>query len=353
MITRFIKKRKEDIGVSPDDLIFRGEANVNEVALNSIEYNPQELIESDIKQTQLNQLNKENHITWLNVDSLHDIDLLEDITSSFDIDQLAMSEVLNVHSRPRLIDYGTGTLISIRMLQVDEEGRIKAENLSLVFTKSILISFQERPGDVFEPIRERLRKGKKRIRESGTDYLLFTLLDIVIDNYLYGISILGSKIEALEESFLLGANKEILNDINQYKKELNYLRKNILPAKEMIISLVKTDSELINDNTVLHLRELQSNISQAIDSTNSYREILSDQINIHHTLTSARLNDIMKFLTVFSVVFIPLTFIAGIYGTNFDNVPELHYQYSYHVMWGVMVAVAALMLLYFKKKDWL
>jgi magnesium transporter len=224
--------------------------------------------------------------------------------------------------------------------------------LSLILTKSVLISFQERKGDVFEPVRERIRKQKKRIRNAGTDYLAFALLDIVIDNYIYIISFLGEKIETLEENLLMDPKKSVIEEINMYKRELNFLRKSIKPAREMILSLSKMESELIDESTDVHFKELQDNINQANDSSDSYREILSDQLNIYHTTISSKLNDIMKFLTIFSVIFIPLTFIAGIYGTNFDVVPELHYEYSYFIMWGVIVTVAIGMLIYFRRRKW-
>jgi magnesium transporter len=152
---------------------------------------------------------------------------------------------------------------------------------------------------------------------------------------------------------LLDPKKTVIDEINSYKRELNFLRKNIKPAKEMILSLSKLETDIINESTDVHLKELQENINQANDSTDSYREILSDQLNIYHTTISSKLNDIIKFLTVFSVIFIPLTFIAGIYGTNFDVIPELHYKYSYFIMWGVIIIVAIVMLIIFRKKKWL
>jgi magnesium transporter len=164
---------------------------------------------------------------------------------------------------------------------------------------------------------------------------------------------LGDKIEGLEESLLLDPKKSVIDDINSYKRELNFLRKNINPAKEMILSLSKMESEFIAETTYVYYKELLENINQATESSDSYREILSDQLNIYHTTISSRLNDIMKFLTVFSVIFIPLTFIAGIYGTNFDVLPELHFKYSYFVMLGVMLVLAIGMLIYFKRKKWL
>jgi magnesium transporter len=174
----------------------------------------------------------------------------------------------------------------------------------------------------------------------------------VIDNYIYIISRLGEKIETLEENILHNPSQEVIDEINNYKRELNFLRKNIKPAREMILSLSKIESEYIDESTDIHLKALLDHINLASESSDSYREILSDQLNIYHTTISSRLNDIIKFLTIFSVIFIPLTFIAGIYGTNFAVLPELHYKYSYFIMLGGMLIIAIGMLLYFKRKKW-
>ncbi|MRT92306.1 magnesium/cobalt transporter CorA [Ancylomarina sp. 16SWW S1-10-2] len=354
-MTRFIKKRKQDIGISPDELIFRGDKKINQVLLRIIDFDANNLNEKSIETVnEINQYKNESTVTWLNIDGLHNLEIIKEISSSFNLDRLVMSEVMNTEARPKITDYDNCTLISLKMLQYDNESEsIIVENLSLILTKSVLITFQEKKGDVFEPIRERIRKNKKRIRNGGTDYLTFSLLDIVIDNYLYVISLLGEKIETLEENLLQNPKHEVINEINSYKHELNYLRKNIKPAKEMIFTLAKMESEYIDDSNHVHFKELQDNISQASESSDSYREILSDQLNIYHTTISSKLNDIMKFLTVFSVIFIPLTFIAGIYGTNFDNVPELHYKYSYFIMWGLFIFIVLGMLLYFRNKKWL
>jgi magnesium transporter len=278
---------------------------------------------------------------------------MKEIARKFNLDHMILADVMNTQARPKVIEHDNCIFISIKMLQQDPEtDLISVENLSLILTKSVLLSFQEKKGDVFEPVRERIRKQKKRIRTSGTDYLAFALLDIVIDNYIYIISLLGEKIETLEDNLLDDPKKAVIEEINVYKKELNFLRKNIKPAKDMILGLSKMESDFIDVGTGIHLKELQDNINQAGESSDSYREILSDQLNIYHTTISSKLNDIMKFLTIFSVIFIPLTFIAGIYGTNFDVVPELHYEYSYFIMWGIMLAVAIGMLIYFRKRKW-
>jgi magnesium transporter len=353
-MTRFIKKNKQHIGLPPDELIFRGQKKIDQVLLRIIDFDSTNLTEDYVKTVkEISEFQHKNTVTWINVDGLHNTSIMEEITSAFNLDTLVMAEVLNTEARPRVIEYDNCTLITIKMLQNDDNSnKTIVENLSLILTKSVLISFQERKGDVFEPVRERIRKQKKRIRNGGTDYLTFALLDIVVDNYLYVISLLGEKIETLEETLLLNPNQKIINEINNYKRELNFLRKSIKPAKEMIFSLAKLDSDYIGESTYVHYKELEDNISQANDASDDYREILSDQLNIYHTTISSKLNDIMKFLTVFSVIFIPLTFIAGIYGTNFEYVPELSYKYSYFIMWGLMIVIAVIMLLFFKNKKW-
>lgn len=353
-MTRFIKKNRSEIGLSPDELIFRGQQKIDQVLLRIIDFDSTHLTEDAVKTVkEVSEFQHKNTVTWINVDGLHNTSIMEEITSAFNFDTLVMAEVLNTDARPRVIEYDNCTLVTVKMLRLDEQsGKTIVENLSLILTKTVLMSFQEQKGDVFEPVRERIRKQKKRIRNGGTDYLIFALLDIVVDNYLFVISILGEKIETLEETLLINPNQNVINEINNYKRELNSLRKSIKPAKEMIFSLAKTDSDFITESTYVHFKELEDNISQANDASDDYREILSDQLNIYHTTISSKLNDIMKFLTVFSVIFIPLTFIAGIYGTNFEYLPELKYKYSYFIMWFVMIVVAVGMLLFFKKKKW-
>ena len=353
-MTRLLMKSKKEIGISPDKLLFRGEQKVDEIILRIIDFDANALNEETINSiSDATKYQEKNSVTWLNIDGLHNTEIMENIATEFNFDHLVLADVMNTQGRSTLKEHDNCIYVSLKMLQQDADTKmVYAENLSLIITESFLISFQEKKGDVFEPVRNRIRKQKKRIRNGGPDYLLFALLDVVIDNYIYIISLLGEKIEMLEESLLLDPKAEIIEEINTYKRELNYIRKNIKPTKEMILSLSKVDSNLIQENTELHFKELQDNINQASDSTDTYRDILSDQLNIYHTTISSKLNDIMKFLTVFSVIFIPLTFIAGIYGTNFDNVPELHYKYSYFIMWGVIITVAISMLIYFKKKKW-
>ena len=353
-MSRYTRKKKEDIGLSPYALIFRGQKKAEHITITAMDFDQEEVREFGIERTEkISALLGKANLSWLNIDGLHDEKRIEEIGALVGVPFHILSDILNPSLRPKVQEFDNGVFITLKMLQFKEEGRtISVENLSLILTQGCLLSFQEQKGDVFNPVRERIRKHKNKIRTSGVDYLAFALLDVVVDNYIYIIGLLGEKIENLEDKMTDEPRKELLDEINDYKKELNLLRKNIKPAREMILSLVKLESEILQEENRFHFRELQDNITEAGELSDSYREILYDQLNIYHTVMSTRLNDIMRTLTIFSVMFIPLTFIVGVYGTNFDYVPELHWQNGYFIMWVVMVGVAIVMFLLFRWKKW-
>lgn len=354
IMSRYISKKKEEIGLSPYALVFRGEKKTEQIVLRAMDFNLEDVTEQEVKSTEeLNVLKKSKNLTWLNVDGLDNVELMENMAKVFNIEHNILSDVMNPDARPKVQELETGIFASIKMLKYNEKSdSLSAENLSLIFFDNLLISFQEQPDLVFEPIRERIRKHKNKIRKSGSDYLAFALLDVVVDNYIYVIGLLGERIENLEDEMTSDPKKELLESINTYKRELNFLRKHIKPAKEMIQNLVKLESEFIHEENYIHFRELHNNINEASELSDSYREILYDQLNIYHSSMSTKLNDIMRILTVFSVIFIPLTFIVGVYGTNFENLPELHWHHGYFIMWGVMILTSISMLWFFKRKKW-
>lgn len=353
-MSRYTRKKKEEIGLSPYALIFRGQKKTERITITAMDFDQEEVREFGIERTEkISALLGKTNLSWLNIDGLHDEKRIEEIGALVGVPFHILSDILNPSLRPKVQEFDNGVFITLKMLQFKDESRtISVENLSLILTQGCLLSFQEQKGDVFNPIRERIRKHKNKIRTSGVDYLAFALLDVVVDNYIYIIGLMGEKIENLEDRMTDEPRKELLDEINDYKKELNFLRKNIKPAREMILSLVKLESELLHDENRFHFKELQDNITEAGELSDSYREILYDQLNIYHTVMSTRLNDIMRTLTIFSVMFIPLTFIVGVYGTNFDYVPELHWHNGYFIMWVVMVVVAFLMFLLFRRKKW-
>jgi magnesium transporter len=351
-MTKSASKRREDIGLSPYEIVFRGEKKTEETSMYVFDFNESYVHDFEIVDFEdLKPLKESKSMTWLDVTGLDDVDLMKQFSELFGIDKNIIADIMNPSIRPKVQEFENGLFITLKMIQIDNQ-RLSIENLSLIVMNNFLISFQEDDVDVFDPVRDRIKSHKTKIRTGGSDYLAFALLDVIIDNYIYIVSLLGEKIENLEDQLTNNLNKKIPNVINTYKRELNYLRRSIKPAKEMILTLVKMETEFIHRNNRVNFKELQDNINEANDLAESYREMLYDLLNIYHTTTTTRLNDIMKLLTIISVIFIPLTFIVGIYGTNFEYFPEIKWHYGYFAMWGMMIAVAAFMVWYFKKKKW-
>ena len=354
-MTRYLKKAKSEIGLSPTELVFRGDKKIDQIQMGVIDFDETSVEEKTVQNfKEIATFAHKKTVTWFNMYGLHDIEILKEIGEEFHFDKLILADVLETQSRPKIEDFNNFVFISLKMIQFSEEKQdITVENLSLLFNDNILFSFQEKKGDVFEPVRNRIRNHKRKLRSSRPDYLAFALIDTVIDHYLYVLGLLGEKIESIDDVLIDHPNMSVIDDIKSYKKKINYIQKGIKPAKEMILALSKLESDFIHKKNKIHFKELVNNINQASDNVDSYRELLSDQLNVYHMMISSRLNDIMKFLTIFSVIFIPLTFIAGIYGTNFDVLPELHFKYGYYFMLACMAVIAIAMLLYFKRKKWL
>jgi len=354
-MTRYLKTNKNEIGLSPQELIFRGNQKIEKVGLRLIDFDESEIEEKSIKKaSEIMSYSKKESVTWLNIDGLHDLELLKELGEKFDLNNFILADILETNSRPKIHEFEKWIFISVKILEYDQKiETFTIENLSIIFNERMLITFQEKKGDIFEPVRDRIRNQKRTLRSSGPDYLVFALLDTVIDHYLYLLSNFSEKIESFDEMLLEEPDKKVIEGINHNKKELNHIQRGIKSAKDMIFALSKLESDFISEKNDIHFKELVFNINQASDSVDSLRELLTDQLNIYHMMISSKLNDIMKFLTIFSVIFIPLTFIAGIYGTNFDVLPELHFENGYFLMLGSMVIIVILMLVYFKRKKWL
>ncbi len=343
------------MGQAPGELIFIGKQKVQESTIRIIDYDQDNLSEEYLQDINEGLPFKDtSSVTWLNVYGLHDSELIRSVGAGFGLHPLVLEDISNTGQRPKMEEYDDYLFFVLKLMRYDEkEGKIHSEQLSMVLGKTFLITFHERPADVFEPVRDRIRKHKGRIRKVGIDYLAYALLDTIVDNYIFIIERLGEHIEDIEDEILESPTQDVLARINAYKREMNYLRKSIRPTKEFLLQLNRLDSDLVQEQTMPFLKDLLDLASQAVEVVDTYREMLSDHLNIYNTGISNRLNEIMKVLTIFSAIFIPLTFIAGIYGTNFEHLPELHYRYSYFVFWGVMLAVALIMVRFFKRRNWL
>lgn len=351
---RFIIKQTNTAGQVPGKIIFVGEQKQTDVFIELIAYNEKEYVETTLQSIdEVFKYQQKFKNVWVNIDGLHDTKFINYVGSLFGIHTLILEDIVHTGQIPRVDIEESFMFTVIKMLSIQKQTReLNAEQISMYLSKGILLTFQEKDGDVFEPVRDRIRNAKGRIRKFGLTYLKYSLLDTIVDNYNFLMEIFGANIEDLEDKILLQPNNNILQEINRNKIELNFFRKAIRPAKEAILSFKHFKTDLINREEQLFFNDLNDAIRQANDSVESYKSMLSEQLTVYSTNVNNRLNDIMKVLTIFSAVFIPITFIAGIYGTNFENIPELGYKNGYYYMWLFIITIAIAMLGYFKYKKW-
>lgn len=354
-MARFFKKGEQSKGLPPGSLVFIGKKKVEKIRIRIIDYDKNQIREDDPEDiAAAAEFKHTETVTWINIDGLHDTEVIRNAGSIFQIHPLLLEDILNTGQRPKFEEFDNCLFIVVKMLRYDKDSQIiVSEQLSLVLGDTFLLTIQEQPGDVFDPVRERIRNPKGRVRGTGVDYLTYALLDTVIDNYIFIIEKLGEQIENLEEEVLANPEPSVMEKINTLKREMNFLRKTVRPVRDAVTQLLKSESDLIADQTVPFLKDLQDLITHAVEAVDTYRDMLSDQLNLYNSALSNKMNDIMKVLTIFAAIFIPLTFIAGIYGTNFEYFPELHFKYSYFIFWGVLIVIGLLMLLFFKRKRWL
>ncbi len=353
-MARFIKKRNQAIGKAPGSLIHIGKQKMDKSQIRLIQYNEQEFIEKEVElDSDFSALLDKNSTTWINIDGLHDLSLMNKVKNDFDIPALIMEDILNTDNRSKVIESRNHLVIILKVFFSENDNNVlQTEQISFILGDNYILTVQERIGDFFEPVRERIRNRSGKIRTRKADYLQYALVDTIIDSYLLNIEKIGSIIENQEEHVIKTDTKQLAETLYMQKTEMNFVRKSIRPVKEIILKLTKSEFSLIERETFNYWNDLEDLILQAIETFDLYYIMISDQINLYQTKISNRVNDVMKVLTIFASIFIPLTFIAGIYGTNFDNIPELHFKYGYFGMWGVMIMVAVIMLFYFKRKRW-
>ena len=354
-MSRFIKKQMTKAGASPGTLVHIGEQKVDDTRITLIDYDEahlQERVLDGIEEAF--PLKDLPTVTWINIDGLHEIDIIENVGQHFNIHPLVLEDIVNTGQRPKTEEFEDFIYVVLKMLHYNENsGEISSEQFSLVLGPDFLISFQEIQGDVFKTVRERIRKPKTRIRKAGCDYLAYALIDAVVDNYFLILEKLGENIETLEEDLLENPSPETLQTLHEMKREMIYLRKQIWPIREMINSLVKGETSLVNESTSLFFRDIYDHTIQIIDTIESFRDILSGMLDIYLSTLSNKMNEVMKVLTIIATIFIPITFVAGIYGMNFKFMPELEWRWGYVMVWAIIVVVVGIMIGFFKKKQWL
>jgi len=352
---KVIKKRSSKAGLPPGTLVHVGEKKVESARITFIDYDEQSFQEKQVtKIEECLKLKNTPTVSWINIDGIHDIELIEKIGKGFELHPLILEDILSTGQRPKFEDYEKYIFIVLKMLSFSGENQsVEVEQVSLILGPNYVISFQERIGDVFEQVRDRIRNAKGRVRKMGPDYLAYGLIDAVVDNYFAILERLGERIESMEEEVVGNPTEKTVQQIHSLKREMISLRKSIWPLRELIAGLEKSESSLIEETTDIYLRDVYDHTIQIIDTIESFRDMVSGMLDIYLSSLSNKMNAVMKVLTIIATLFIPLTFVAGIYGMNFKYMPELEWRWGYMTVWLVMIAVAVFMLFYFRRKKWL
>lgn len=360
-MARLIKKISKTRGLMPGTVVFVGEKKIDKTQIRVIDYGA-----TEIEETALSSIEEcfpfkdKPTITWINIDGLHEVDQIEKIGKFFNVPPLILEDIANTGQRPKLDTYDHGLFVALKMLTNNpENNKIQTEQFSFVVGSNFVISFQERIGDVFEPVRDRIRKSEPRIRFMDSDYLAYTLIDAIVDGYFAVLEAMSERIEAIETELIHDPGPENLESIHELKRELIYMRKAVWPLREVIGGLERMESEFIRDATHVYLRDLYEHTIQVIDTVETFRDMVSGLLDIYLSSVSNKMNEVMKVLTIIATTFIPLGFLAGIYGMNFDtsagslNMPELGMRYGYILFWGLTVLIGGGLFLFFKRKKWL
>jgi magnesium transporter len=354
---KLTKKRSQKAGLPPGTLIHIGEKKREVPKITILDYDETQFQEREAKSVEeCFPLKEKPTVTWINVEGLHQVEVLERLGGCYGLHPLVLEDILNTDQRPKMEDYGEYVYIVLKMLTYydDKSGQIEAEQISLVLGRNFVLSFQEgKEGDVFGLLRERLRGGKGRIRKMGADYLAYSLIDSVVDHYFIILERLGERMEFLEEELMTEPTTKTLQEIYNLKREMIFLRKAVWPLREVVGALERGESPLIQQNTQIYLRDVYDHTIQVIDTIETFRDTVSGMLDIYLSSVSNRLNSVMKVLTIIATIFMPLTFLAGIYGMNFKYMPELEWRWGYPLVWMIMIAIGILMLFYFRKKKWL
>lgn len=354
-MARFIKDRKSTKGQAPGSLIFIGNQKMKKPTMKLFDYNKDYLNEIEINDLhEFEPYIHQDSVSWLNINGIHEPALIQELGDMLNLHPLLLEDMLNTDEMPKYHDSDNYDAFVLKMITYDEyKNKLYSEQFTLILGHKYVVTLQEQPGDVFDPVRNRIRN-KGRVRLNENDYLAYALIDTIVDNYLILIEQLGRNIEAQEVKIFKNIEKDnIAEKIYRFKIELNFLRKSIRPLRDMMNKVFKSDKSFFQEKNESFLLDLNDLVEQATEAIELYTSLVSDQLNIYNAKMGNKMNEVMKVLTIFASIFIPLTFFAGIYGMNFDYMPELNYKYSYPIFWIIMLTLGLGLLWYFKRKRWL
>lgn len=350
---KLVQKRSRKTGLPPGTLVHIGEKKTDKVAITAFSYAGVRCDEYQVLSLDELAPPADESVTWVNVSGVHRTDILESCGKQFQLHSLLLEDIANTDQRPKLDDYETCLFLVLKMLSVTERQDIVVEQVSLVFGRNFVLSFQENGTDVFTPVRDRLRGGKGRLRQSGADYLFYALVDAIVDQYFAVVEVLGEKIEELQNLVVSDPKPETLHKIHALKRQLLFLRRAVWPLREVTNNLSRSECPFLQESTKVFFRDVYDHVVQIVDTIETLREMVSASLDIYLSGISYRLNAVMKVLTIITTIFMPLTFIVGIYGMNFEHMPELKWEWGYPLVVGVMVMIAIAMLGFFIRKRWI
>ncbi len=359
--SRLPKLASKKSGLPPGTPVYTGEKRTGKVHISVINYDKDNYEMQEMQKVEECILYKgKPSVTWVNVNGLHEADIVDKLCECFGVHLLTAEDILNTGQRLKMEMFEDYIYLVIKMISYNAEKRIiDAEQMSLILGENYVITFQENEGDIFDAIRSRIKQNKGRIRKAGADYLAYSLIDAVIDNYFVALEKIGEEIEVVEDELVTRPEHRTIQKIHSLRREMIFLRKAVWPLREIMDNLEHDETPLIRKETVIYIRDLYDHTVQIIENVETYREIISGMLDIYLSSISNRMNEIMKVLTIAAVIFIPLTLIAGIYGMNFNtekspfNMPELNWYFGYPFALGLMVVVSVVMLIFFKRKNWI
>ena len=352
-----VKKKKKaslKIGMPPGSMIYVGEQKVEKIKITLTEYDSSEVESCEINSVEeVEPYTDTPKVTWVNVCGLHETDFLKQVGEKFNIHPLVLEDILNTETRPKLEITDDYIFIVMKLLSYNPgERMLESEQASFILGKNFVFSFLEKSESVFNPLKERISNQSGRLRKSGCDFLFYALMDIIVDNYYLVLEKTDEEIDSLDDELVNNSDEIEIKEIHGLKRQLISLRRNTWPLRELFTQLIREESELIKETTEPFLRDLLDHTIHVTESVDSFRETANTLMETYLSLASNKMNEVMKVLTVIATIFIPLTFIVGIYGMNFHYMPELEWPWAYFVVWGVMVAVVVVMIIYFRKKKW-
>jgi len=355
MTNREAAKRSKKIGMPAGSLVYIGERKVEKVKISAINYDPDQLnIIEIISLPDLTALKEMPAVTWITASGLHEVEILRELAGLYEIDPLVMEDILNTDQRPKIEIHDSYLFLVLKVIDYDKkQEKLTIEQVSLILGRNFLISFQERENSIFTPIYDRIKDSASRIRKSGIDYLMYALLDLIVDHYFLVMEKQSEKLQQLEDRVINQSDQPTMHSIQNTKREMIWLRRAIWPLREVLHNLLREDILLINKSTFPYLRDIYDHVIQVIDTIEMYRDMTSGILEVYLSSISNRLNETMKMLTLIATIFIPLTFVAGIYGMNFDWMPELRWKWGYFGFWIVSIMISAGLIIFYKKKKWI